>query len=189
MKTIPFILTAAIFLASCNGNPKTPVARADSTNEVKQDSSATGLSVTADSASAAFLVRAADNTLRAGDMAGLAMEKATIPTVKEFADMLSQEHKNLHEAVKALAVQKNITIPPSSNDEKTMSRLTERKGSAFDKAYINEVIDEHKSAISKFEDAVKYAQDPDIKAFADKTLPNLQKHLDSAKSIKEKYWK
>lgn len=187
MKTISIAWIAAIFLLSCSGNPKTPVARADSTNEAKQDSSAGNL--TADSASAAFLVRAADNELREGDLAALAEEKATIPTVKSFAGMLAQAHKQLNEAVKALAVQKNVTIPPSSNDERTMSRLSGRQGSAFDKAYINEVIDGHKSAVSKFEEAVKYAQDPDVKAFADKTLPELQQHLDSAKSIKEKYWK
>ncbi|WP_018629111.1 DUF4142 domain-containing protein [Niabella aurantiaca] len=189
MKTISTAWIAAIFLLSCTNSPKTPVARADSTNEAKQDSSAGGLAVTADSASAAFLVRAADNELRQGDLAALAGEKASIPTVKDFAGMLSQAHKQLNEAIKALAVQKNITIPPTSNDERTMSRLTERQGSAFDKAYINEVIDGHKSAVSKFEDAVKHAQDPDVKAFADKVLPELQQHLDSAKSIKERYWK
>ncbi|MCF3108321.1 DUF4142 domain-containing protein [Niabella sp. CC-SYL272] len=189
MKTISTIFVTAMLLLSCGQHPKTPIAEADSTNQVKQDSSAGGLTVTADSISAAFLVRAADNTLKEGDLAALAQQKATIPTVKDFAGMLSREHKKLNETIKDLAAKKNITIPPVSGDERTMSRLSDRSGSGFDRAYINEVIDEHKSAVSRFEDAVKQAQDPDIKAFADQTLPELQKHLDSAKSIKEKYWK
>ncbi|WP_300601253.1 DUF4142 domain-containing protein [Niabella sp.] len=189
MKTISTVFVAAVFFLSCGQNPKTPIARADSTNEVKQDSSAGGLAVTADSTSAAFLVRAADNTLKEGDLATLAEQKATIPTVKDFSGMLSREHKKLSETIKDLAARKNITIPPAAGDERTISRLSDLAGSGFDRAYINEVIDEHKNAVSQFEDAVKYAQDPDIKAFADQTLPQLQKHLDSAKSIKAKYWK
>ncbi|AHF14356.1 DUF4142 domain-containing protein [Niabella soli] len=189
MKTVSIFLLTTIFFWSCNQQPKTPVAEADSANNVKQDSAANNLTVTVDSMSAAFLVRAADNELREADLATLAEQKATIPTVKSFAKMLAQEHQQLNESVKELAGKKNITIPPMSDDQKTMNKLSTRQGSTFDKDYINEVIDGHKDAVKRFEDAVKYAQDPDIKAFADKTLPHLQEHLDSAKSIKAKYWK
>ncbi|MBO9595982.1 MAG: DUF4142 domain-containing protein [Niabella sp.] len=189
MKTIFTALIAAILFLSCGQQTKTPVAEADSTNEAKQDSAASGLTVTVDSSSAAFLVRAADNTMKEGDLAALAEQKATIPTVKDFAGMLLREHKKLDETIKDLAARKNITIPPASGDARPMGRLSELVGSSFDRAYINEVIDEHKSAVSQFEDAVKHALDPDIKAFADQQLTNLQQHLDSAKSIKAKYWK
>lgn len=188
MKTINTLLITAILLLSCGQQTKTPVAEADSTNEVKQDSAAGGLAVTADSTSAAFLVRAADHTMKEGDLAALAEQKATIPTVKDFAGMLSREHKKLNGTIKDLAARKNITIPPVSGDERAMGRLSELVGSSFDKAYINEVIDAHKSAVSQFEDAVKHALDPDVRAFADQNLPELQQHLDTAKSIKAKYW-
>ncbi len=189
MKTINTALIMVILFLSCGQQTKTPVAEADSTNEAKQDSAASGLAVTADSSSAAFLVRAADNTLKEGDLAALAKQKATIPTVKRFAGMLAQEHKKSGATIKDLAARKNISIPPAAGDARPMGRLSELVGSSFDRAYINEVIDEHKSAVSKFEDAVKHALDPDIKAFADQQLPELQKHLDTAKSIKAKYWK
>jgi putative membrane protein len=47
------------------------------------------------------------------------------------------------------------------------------------------MVEDHEEDIRKFEDAAKNGRDPDIRAFAAKTLPVLRKHLDAAKKIKK----
>jgi ABC-type branched-subunit amino acid transport system substrate-binding protein len=41
----------------------------------------------------------------------------------------------------------------------------------------------HKKAVSDFEKASKSAKDPEVKAFAEKTLPTLQHHLERAEAL------
>ena len=44
-------------------------------------------------------------------------------------------------------------------------------------------LEDHKHDIKDFEKASKGAKDPDVKAFAAKTLPTLQSHLQRAQEI------
>jgi putative membrane protein len=62
-------------------------------------------------------------------------------------------------------------------------RLGKLDGTAFDKAYVAEMIKEHKAAIAAFQRESKSA-DPDVKAFAEKTLPTLKEHLSQAQAVK-----
>ncbi|HEX7778040.1 MAG TPA: DUF4142 domain-containing protein, partial [Vicinamibacterales bacterium] len=62
-------------------------------------------------------------------------------------------------------------------------RLGKLDGAAFDKAYVAEMVKDHKQAITNFERAAKSA-DPDVKAFAEKMLPALKEHLSQAQAIK-----
>ena len=41
----------------------------------------------------------------------------------------------------------------------------------------------HKKAVSDFEKASKSAKDPDVKAFAEKTLPTLKHHLEKVQAL------
>ena len=53
----------------------------------------------------------------------------------------------------------------------------------FDKAYVEAMVDGHKKAVKLFTDAAQNCKDPDLKAFATKTLPTLKMHLDSIQAI------
>ncbi len=61
--------------------------------------------------------------------------------------------------------------------------MAKKSGKAFDKAYVNQMVDDHKKAVKLFEDASQNCKDPDLKAFAAKTLPTLKMHLDSINAI------
>lgn len=187
MKTIHIHFVALLFMAACTGTPKNPVARADSINEAKQDSNAAGIISTADSTSAAFLVRITNTALKGMERSVLAEGKATIPTIKEFARTEHKVYDELNLAATQLAAQKNVAIPTVSNSKP--GKLSTLQGSSFDKAYVNASIDGYKNTLDEFEAAVKMAGDTDIREFADRRIPLLRQHLDSAKSIKTKYWK
>ena len=46
------------------------------------------------------------------------------------------------------------------------------------------LVKDHQTTIDMFESAMKNTKDPDVNSFADKTLPTLRMHLDSAKSVR-----
>ena len=122
------------------------------------------------------------------EMGKLAATKAASADVKKFAQMMVDDHTKANNDLKALAAKKNITIPTDldSSHKATMDDLREQNGADFDKAYVEEMVDDHEEDVAKFEDEAKNATDPDIRAFAQKTLPTLQKHLDAIKSIQAK---
>lgn len=56
-------------------------------------------------------------------------------------------------------------------------------GKDFDKDYASLMTDDHKEDIEEFNKASQQVKDPDIKAFAIKTIPVLEKHLNSIQAI------
>jgi putative membrane protein len=49
------------------------------------------------------------------------------------------------------------------------------------------MVKSHENSIDLFEKALNDAKDADVRAFADKTLPALRMHLDSARALSKKY--
>ena len=180
------------FLSACN-NPsnKDAVDKADSANEKKADTSSSGSNQPTTSTMAVdkdcsdFMVKAADGGMEEVEMGKLANEKATNQRVKNFGQMMVDDHSKAGEELKSLASQKNVTLPASMSDDhhKDMDDLNKKKGKEFDKSYMKMMVSDHEKDISEFEKAAKNATDADLKAWADKTLPVLRKHLDSAKAI------
>lgn len=54
---------------------------------------------------------------------------------------------------------------------------------ASEKAYVKEMIDDHKDDIKKFQKEISDRKDPQAKAFASATLPTLQMHLQRIEAI------
>lgn len=116
----------------------------------------------------------------------IALEKATSADVKSYAKMMVDGHKKATDEVRALAQAKGVKLP---DDASLMAKaktkmLEERSGASFDKHYIESIgIKAHEDAIKRFETASKDAKDPEVKAWADKMLPDLRTHLEKAKSV------
>jgi len=47
------------------------------------------------------------------------------------------------------------------------------------------MVDDHQKVVDKFKDAVEKCKDTDVRAFAAKTLPTLEAHLEHAKTLKK----
>jgi putative membrane protein len=50
-------------------------------------------------------------------------------------------------------------------------------------------VSDHKDAVKAFEKAANEATDPEVKAFASKTLPTLKHHLSMAEALQQKLGK
>jgi len=182
---IGLIAGVACLVQACGGN-KDSKASADSANTAKADTAKKDSSASAvDKDDAKFAVAAANGGMAEVELGALAQEKAGNAKVKDFGSMMVKDHSKANDEMKALAKSKGITLPDSidSKEQKVKSDLSAKSGADFDKAYVSNMIDDHKEDIKEFEDAAKNVKDPELKAFAVKTLPTLKMHLDAIQKI------
>lgn len=132
-----------------------------------------------------FMRQAAQNGLAEVQASKLAQEKATQPDIKSFAGKMVAEHTKANEELKALAAKKGVSLPtdPSLAQRARLKMLEGADGEKFDQRYAeNFGVEAHEDTIKLFRKASTEAKDADVKAFAQKTLPNLQEHLTLAKA-------
>lgn len=181
------IAAVALMLQACGGPANDSTDVADSLNAVKDTTTTgeTGIAVVADDAQ--FAVDAANGGMTEIALSKLALEKATNAKVKEFANAMIADHGEAGEALKAIAVTKNITLPDSlSADSKAdWDELAKKSAADFDKAYVDKMAASHKSTVDMFESASKNLKDPELKAFVDKTLPTIKGHMGHINAIKD----
>jgi putative membrane protein len=194
MKKLTFgsLLGLALLLGyGCNPEKKAEtdtVETAEETNEAKTDTMADPAEDRMEEASE-FLVKAASGGMMEVELGNLAQKNASNADVKAFGKRMVDDHSKANEEVKALAASKNITLPtaPGEDHQKHITDLSARKGVEFDKNYIGLMEKDHMEDINLFEEATKDEEmDPDIKAFAQKTLPTLRAHHEEAKKLDEK---
>jgi putative membrane protein len=181
------IALAAYALQGCHSASKSASSNADSLTQATDTTAAakTG-SVKVDSADASFAMNASGGNLAEIAIAKLALQKTTNPQIKEFANMMITDHGSANAALAAIAKTKNLTLPAavSADVQKDIDNLSKKSGKAFDKAYVDAMYDGHKQALAMFKNAETMCADPDLKAFATKTEPVIQKHFDAISKIK-----
>ena len=59
-------------------------------------------------------------------------------------------------------------------------------GDAFDKAYIKDMVLDHKKDIAEFEKAEKQVKNADLKSFIEKTVPVMKEHLEMVEKMANK---
>ena len=196
MKTRNYILAfalGALSLGACQSHKDSKDA-ADSANKVK-DTMRSGVSdsgkavtppIKVEENDAKFAVEAANGGMAEVVFGKLAEEKSNNVKVKDFGKMMVTDHSKVNDELKALAKKLNITLPDSiaSDESKTRDDLAKKSGADFDKAYVQDMVDDHKKDIKAFEDAAKNCKDSDLKAFATKTLPTLKMHLEAIEKVK-----
>jgi putative membrane protein len=124
----------------------------------------------------------------------VAAEKATSEDVKKFGQMMVDDHSKANEELKTLAESKKIDLTKASAQaqkagERISQKFSKLEGAEFDKAYMALMVKDHEQDTKEFEKQSKDGDDADIKAFAAKTLPTLQHHLEMAKEIQAKVGK
>jgi putative membrane protein len=129
-----------------------------------------------------FLKKAAEGGMAEVQLGQLASKNASTGCATEFGQRMVADHSKANDQAKSLAGEKNITLPasPSAKDQSLYRTLSSKTGSDFDKAYIGAMIKDHKEDITEFQQEANSGNDPDIKAWAAKTLPTLQQHLTMA---------
>jgi putative membrane protein len=128
------------------------------------------------------------------DYSQVGVDKATNPSVKQFAQMMVKDHGDMLTSVKNLSTKLNVT--PAANDKvndlqkENQKDITDLNGKTvgkdFDKEFMEEQVDMHQETLDLLKDLDDDTNNADLKAAIEKAKPTVQAHLDQAKSIKDK---
>jgi len=135
-----------------------------------------------------FATKAAQGGMAEVQMGKLAAQKASNADVKAFGQQMVDDHSKANDEFKQIVTRKGVTLPEAMNakDQATYDRLSKLEGAAFDRAYMADMVKDHRTDIAEFDKEAKSGSDADIKAFATKTLPTLRHHLEMAESAEAK---
>lgn len=134
-----------------------------------------------------FVNKAAMGGMAEVEMGQLAAQHASDAKVKEFGQRMVDDHSKANDELKKIASQKSETVPTTLDpkDQAAIDRLSRLNGAQFDRAYMDQMVKDHRQDIAEFKREGQSGDDPDIKAFASKTLPTLQEHLRLAEAAQK----
>jgi putative membrane protein len=134
---------------------------------------------------ATFLQQAVHTESAEAQIGQLAVQKSSNAGVRRLGQMLIEDHSSSGREATRLANTLQVSLPVgSSNDqEATYRALSGLSGTSFDNAFVNAVIENTQAAIADYE-AQAQSGDGEVAAYADKTLPLLEKHLQMARMLK-----
>jgi putative membrane protein len=147
-----------------------------------------GTSTTVVPADGEWVVQAGTAGLAEVQMGNLALQKAQSADVKSYAQRMVTDHSKGNEELQQIVTAKGLTLPAQLDGEHQagLDHLAGLSGAEFDKAYMQHMVSDHQKAVTLFQNGSASAQDPDIKAYATKTLPILQEHLKLAQEVSAK---
>ena len=178
------IVVLGLVVPAFAGQPPTPAQSPTATPKTEK-----ATMDKASSADHAFVMKALKGGMAEVELGQLAADKGSTDEVKKFGQRMVTDHSKAGDELKALAQQKNITVPSEidAKDKATHDRLAKLSGAAFDRAYMQNMLADHRIDVNEFKKESTSGKDPDVKAWAAKTLPTLEEHLklaqDANKSV------
>ncbi|MFN2453408.1 MAG: DUF4142 domain-containing protein [Pyrinomonadaceae bacterium] len=137
-------------------------------------------------ADAKFVMEAAMGGMAEVEAGRLALQRSSSDAVKQFAQQMIDDHTKANEELMQLASSKGMT-PPTTLDAKHMAMMAKMQtlsGAEFDRAYIKQSgVKDHEKNAKVHERESTRGTDADLKAYAAKTLPIVQAHLQMARDM------
>jgi len=118
----------------------------------------------------------------------LAQSKSQNDQVKSFAQKMMEDHTKAQDELKQLAQTKGVSLPTEPDmKHKTAAKAMEKlSGDKFDAMYMKQAgLNDHKNAHKLLEKVSKNAKDPELKAYAEKTLGPVDEHMKMAQQNKK----
>ncbi|MBI0537902.1 DUF4142 domain-containing protein [Roseomonas sp. KE2513] len=134
---------------------------------------------------AAFMTTSARGGMAEVQLGQLAQRNGRSPAVKRFAARMVEDHGRANQEMMEMARQKQVT-PPSSigaDQQQVYDRLAALRGVAFDRAYVQAMVEDHQEDVRAYQAEAQNGTDTDVKAFAARELPMLQEHLRMAQAL------
>lgn len=132
-----------------------------------------------------FIMEAAMGGMAEVRLGELATKQAADAQVKQFGQHMVDDHSKANDELKQLASGKGIALPADvgRKHQAVITRLSGLRGPQFDRAYMSDMVTDHREDVAAFERESRSGKDPEIKAWAAKTLPTLQEHLRMALNV------
>ena len=126
-------------------------------------------------------VRVSERDVELGE---LAKEKGQSISVKELGARMVVEHGRIARELKQLALNKGLRVGDTKRpEEPSYDMLTKLSSPGFDKAYLAGMAKDQEQDVAEFRRMSEQGQDPDLKAWAARTLPTLEGQLQTVKAV------
>ncbi|HEX8457592.1 MAG TPA: DUF4142 domain-containing protein [Pyrinomonadaceae bacterium] len=187
VKTLGLTLSLALMCTALLAS--TAVAQnsnTSTTNTTSAGRTTGGGMATVSSSDRKFAMTAAMGGMAEVELARLALTKASSDAVKQYAQKMIDDHTPNNAELMQLASTKGLTLPtaPDAKHRAMMARMEKLSGAAFDREYVMMAGSrDHQKMEKLFRDESMKGRDADLKAFAAKTLPVVQQHLQMARDL------
>ena len=117
------------------------------------------------------------------DSGELAVAKGTTQPIRNYAQLMVSSHEAVNNALEAILKTKSPIPPPTllkAAYSTMISTLSHDDGQMFDADYVRGQVNYQKGNVALYQYELANGVDPDLKAFAQQTLPKIQDHLQRA---------
>ena len=188
-------------LAACSDSGTTPTSNPSDSGAHTSNNTATSTPATNENAGTAnttaanrlplstqdstFVMKAAMGGMMEVEAGNVAQQNAANGRVKAFGTMMVNDHNKANSELMSMVSGRGATPPTAlpADMQKHMEEMRKMTGKAFDKHYMSMMVNDHQKTIADFQKQANGGSDPELKAWAAKTLPVLLMHRDSATAI------
>ena len=134
----------------------------------------------------AFIIAAAQGNMGEIQASQLAEQRTTSQSVRQFAQRMVKDHTQANQELTQIASRYGITPPstPGPAEQAAYQTLQQLSGAAFDRQYLDQQYGAHVTQHAMYETAADRAQAPDLRAYAQRTAPIIQQHIDQLRSMR-----
>ncbi|HEY2616761.1 MAG TPA: DUF4142 domain-containing protein [Acetobacteraceae bacterium] len=113
-----------------------------------------------------------------------ALEHSQNPNVRGFAQKMITDHNYAQSTLEPIASMHRVPAPALSGLHREMlDRLSQLSGPAFDRAYVNSMVNEHALEITEFNTELPVVVDAHVSAWVQNTRPMLLQHEEIAQQL------
>jgi putative membrane protein len=134
-----------------------------------------------------FVTLAAQTDMTEAHLGQLAQAQGASQAVKDLGQMLAMDHTSDYTQLGTIAMKAGLTIPKGTDakHDKMIAPFEKLKDKMFDRRYTQTMVKGHEEAIAAYKKEASDGQNADLKAYAQQTLPTLEKHLKAAQDAEK----
>jgi len=129
-----------------------------------------------------FMMVAAKDGMREVHMGQMAVQQGQSAEIKKLGNMIVADHTKANSQLMEIATKRGVKL----DTRHKMDKMSKKDMENFDQAWLNMMVTEHQKDIAAYQRQAQGNGDPEVKAFAKKTLPVLQKHLKAVQAAQKK---
>ena len=133
----------------------------------------------------AFITKVAASNLLEVRLGQAAQKQAENAAVKQFAQRMVIDHTSMQKQWMAAAKKIDLEFKADLTAEQLQQayRLRDLRGDAFDRAYMDAMVQNHRENVSSFQTERNAGHSADVRQLIESSLPALQEHLTTAQQV------
>ena len=182
------VMLLAAFVGGCGEyGQSAPMGLAPGTAQWGGASPATGPERLSRSADALFVADAAHGSAAEIRLSRIALDRSDNAAIRDFAQQTIRQHERLNQELARVAADQGFGLPtrPPAATERLAQALARESGPRFDHDYMAQMVNDHIRALSLFDQASRTVRNPSIRALVERTVPDLQAHLQRAQELNQ----